>query len=277
MIGAGVIRYRFALGIGANGIQERIGTFTASALSVSAGIGYKVIPGKLNIGAAGFNQGYSTGFMDSSAVWRNYGLPRVGRFGAGWSDTLKGVLPYTAAVDVVYRDEDKRIMVPLGVEVWPIQYLALRAGACINQGTELFNAGIGLRWSNFNFDAAFVTSRLVTDYEVKPLFGLTYYLGGQKNAAKKPEVIKTVPQNSSSPVISPVNSRTDSIQVIPPPAQPASITSETGTGVEKVDKTDEVESGNNLDRIDKSLPSDSLKTEEIRTETPSAIDSVIVK
>jgi hypothetical protein len=114
------------------------------------------------------------------------------RLGAAFSDTLMR-LPVTAALDVVYRDVgDKvqkvkniapRLTVPLGVEVWPTEYVALRLGKRINFETELINFGLGFRFRPLSFDMSFVIAKLYQDVEVKPAFGLTY-TPSPKNKAK---------------------------------------------------------------------------------------------
>jgi hypothetical protein len=181
---AGYSYGRGSLALTLNGGQDRIETSTAYCVSVSAGGLYRLIPGKLSIGAALFHLGTSTGYTDATQNWgEGDPLPRSGRFGVAYGDTLKHI-PFNAACDVVYRDVgDKlsavkgvlpRITVPVGVEVWPNEYIAIRAGKRINFETEVINFGAGVKFNPLIFDMSFVITKLDKDIEVQPMFQLTY-------------------------------------------------------------------------------------------------------
>jgi hypothetical protein len=174
------------LGLTINGLQERILTTTAYGISLSAGIDYWLIPQKLSLGAAVLNMGTTTGFLDET---KNFGqgapLPRSGRAGAAYTDTLFRI-PYTVAADIVYRDVGRKITsasqfadrlnVPVGIEAWPIKYVALRIGKRFNYETEIITFGAALRYAMLSFDMAFVVSSLVSDVDFNPSFSLTYTL-----------------------------------------------------------------------------------------------------
>jgi hypothetical protein len=174
------------LGLVINGLQERIVTNTAYGISLSAGIDYWLIPQKLSLGAAALQIGTTTGFLDET---KNFGqgapLPRSGRAGAAYTDTLFRV-PYTVAADIVYRDVGRtitsasqvarRLSVPVGIEAWPIKYVALRIGKRFNYETEIITFGAALRYAMLSFDMAFVVSSLVSDVDFNPSFSLTYTL-----------------------------------------------------------------------------------------------------
>jgi hypothetical protein len=181
---------RGAIGLTINGMQERIETSSRFGYSISAGGIYRIIPGKLTAGLALLNEGKTTAFTYSSDVTGNLdeqgeqeNLPRSGRLGLAYTDTLKS-FPFNLACDVVYRDVgDKvqaasdivpRITVPLGIEVWPTNYVAIRVGKRINYETEIINFGAGLRFQPLTFDMAFVITQLLGDIEVKPMISLTY-------------------------------------------------------------------------------------------------------
>ena len=193
---AGVRRERYALAVTASGMQDRIGVSTAYGVSVSAGAAYAAVPGRLSLGLALLNEGTTTGYTEDTKNWgEGDRMPRSMRLGAAFSDTLMR-LPVTAALDVVYRDVgDKvqkvkniapRLIVPLGVEVWPTEYVALRLGKRINFETELINFGLGFRFRPLSFDMSFVIAKLYQDVEVKPAFGLTY-TPSPKNKARDPQ------------------------------------------------------------------------------------------
>ncbi|HEX7510842.1 MAG TPA: hypothetical protein VF335_06050 [Chitinivibrionales bacterium] len=195
-IDAGLAYNRGALALSVNGMQDRIDVYTAYGVSVSVGGIYRLIPEKLTLGAALLNIGTTTGYTDATSNWgEGDRLPRTGRIGAAYTDVVKQV-PITVACDVVYRDVgDKllaakgalpRITVPLGVEVWPTEYVAARIGKRFNFETELINCGAGLRLGPLSFDLSIVLAKLVTgaDIEVQPLFAVTYAPGSGGGKAR---------------------------------------------------------------------------------------------
>jgi len=194
-LGAGYIRDNLSAGVNLNMVEDRIwveARYTAFALS--AGLGYKTLDKKLNLGAAGFYAiGWSRGYGDSASasVWQEGRIPRFVRAGAAWIDTLKS-LPYTVAADAVYTDEDKTFTVPVGISVSVLPVIDLRIGKRIGWESEIMSLGIGLNIDRISFDAAFVPSVLVSDYEIKWSMALTYKLGGAGWRKKKPLVMPPV-------------------------------------------------------------------------------------
>jgi hypothetical protein len=212
---AGFKRERYSLAISASGMQDRIGVSTAYGVSMSAGAAYLAVPGKLSLGLGLLNEGTTTGYTDDTQKWgQGDRMPRSARLGAAYTDTL-GRVPLAAALDVVYRDVGEkvhnvkniapRLTVPLGLEVWPTEYVALRLGKRINFETELINFGLGFRFRPLSFDMSFIIAKLYeNDVEVKPAFGLTY---------------TPAPRNKSKTVIT-----APALEVKPlsPPAEPPS-------------------------------------------------------
>ncbi|MDR0305619.1 MAG: hypothetical protein LBI42_02155 [Chitinispirillales bacterium] len=180
-LSGGLIRGRLAVGVSVNSVQDRIWvSSTYSAISMSAGLGYKLFDGKLNLGAAGFHGvAKSTGFGGNDSTWHNGKVPRFARAGGAWMDTVKS-FPFTIAADMVYRDENGTISVPVGAEVRVLPSVALRIGKRFGWETEIMSLGIGFNIDKVAFDAAFVPSVLVDDYELKWNMGLTYNLGGKR-------------------------------------------------------------------------------------------------
>jgi len=187
-LGVGYIRDNLSAGIGLNMAEDRIWVEAHYiAFALSAGLGYKLLDKKLNLGAAGFYVvGWSRGYGDnaSASVWQEGRIPRFARAGAAWMDTLKS-FPYTAAADVVYRDEDGSLTVPVGISVRVLPVIDLRVGKRIGWESEILSLGIGLNIDRIAFDAAFVPSVLVSDYEIKWSMALTYTLGGKRADVKK--------------------------------------------------------------------------------------------
>jgi len=180
-LAGGFIRDGLAVGISAQIVQDRIWIYdTYNAFTLSGGLGYKFLDGKLSVGAAGFHGiAKSNGFGDNTSKWHDGRVPRFARAGAAWTDTVT-TFPFTAAADIVYRDEDKTISVPVGAEVWVLPSIALRIGKRFGWESEIFSLGIGFNIDNISFDAAFVPSVLVDDYELKWSMGFSYNLGGKR-------------------------------------------------------------------------------------------------
>jgi hypothetical protein len=197
-----------------NGLQERIVSYAGYGISVSAGLTYRVIPQKLTLGAAVFQLGSTTGDLDETRYFGGGApLPRSGRAGAAYSDTLLKVA-YTVAADIVYRDVGNkltsasqffdRVSVPVGIEAWPTKYIAVRIGKRFNYETDVFSFGAGLRFAMLSFDMSCDVTSLVTDIEFNPYFALTYTLPPPKPKAasvKKspPKPPAAVPPSGENP------------------------------------------------------------------------------
>jgi hypothetical protein len=231
-LNAGFINDRLGIGLTVNGLQEQIGTATAYGLSASLGLVYALTP-TITLGAAGLHLGTSTGFTDDT---KNFGdgspLPRSARAGIAYTDTVYRV-PFTASGDVVYRDVGlggtpvsqrlNRMTVPLGIEVRPTSYVAVRLGKRINDDSELLTFGAGLHWSMLTFDFAIVLASIVSDVQVEPFFSLSYALGPSvreipkvKASSQAPKVIIEKPVEIKS-----VPSATTPVQNAPASASPS--------------------------------------------------------
>jgi hypothetical protein len=186
---AGLTRPRYCLALSLSGMQDRIGVATAYGVSLSAGAAYKIIPGKFTMGLGLLNEGQATGYTEETKDWgKGDPLPRSARLGLAYQDTLKRV-PFTVACDIVYRDVgDKvreariiapRMSLPIGIEIWPTDYVAFRLGKRFNYETEIVNVGAGLKFHQLSFDMSMIFANLTPDLphaevEIKPTFGLTY-------------------------------------------------------------------------------------------------------
>lgn len=161
------------------GLQERIGTERSYGMSISAGMQFRAIPQKLTFGAAGFYPAFLTGTTGMLDHKKDLGagtdLAQLGRIGAAWSDSIKGIA-YTAALDVAYNYDIGSVTVPIGLEVKPFNFLALRIGKRINHDTDKFAFGFGLLYRQLRFDSSFTIQRFVEDTDLKWLLGLTYAL-----------------------------------------------------------------------------------------------------
>lgn len=201
-LNAGFINDRLGIGLTVNGLQEQIGTSAAYGISASLGLVY-TLTRNITLGAAGLHLGTSTGFTDDTRkLGKGYPLPRSARAGAAFTDTIYRV-PFTVTGDIVYRDVglkvvhlsqlEPRVTVPLGIEVWPTSYVAIRAGKRLNDDSQLFTFGAGLHWSMLSFDLAITLASIVSDVQVEPFFSLTYALGKAVKAPSKAPVIMEKP------------------------------------------------------------------------------------
>lgn len=190
-LNTGFISGNFALGITLNGIQDKIFEYTSYGVSGSIGAVYTIFPDQLYIGAAVLHAGKNSSFLDTTHALHKQKMPLTVRGGLSWSDTIRGRLPYTCAFDVVYSQNYRTVMVPVGLEVWPHPALALRVGKRFNFNSDLFSLGLGLRFSNIGFDAAFTPTKTVSDLGIKGSVGLSYYLPSikKKTNSQKAEVI----------------------------------------------------------------------------------------
>lgn len=202
----GYVRDNFSLAVSATMIEDRIWVESSyGAFALSGGLGYKLMDGKLNVGAAGFHGiARSRGFGDDPERWCSGRVPRTARGGAAWIDTLSSI-PYTVAADVVYRDEDASFSVPVGLEVKVLPYLDLRVGKRIGWETEIVSLGIGLNVDKMSFDAAFVPSVFVDDYDIKWNMSFTYKLGRPRRQMEFPPVKVTADADDDSDSDAPVS------------------------------------------------------------------------
>jgi|GEM_PF-1067349 len=185
VLGGGFKKSNYAAGISLSAIQSKIADSTSYGLLGSAGITVNLLEDKLYAGAAVFNVGRNSSYLDYDDI-SNDNLPLTVRGGVSWNDTLKVKYPYTVALDVVYSKNYQTVMVPVGVEFWLFPALAIRAGKRINFESDLFSLGVGLRLENLTFDAAFTPVKVVSDVGMKWSTGLTYRLASpKKKAAKK--------------------------------------------------------------------------------------------
>jgi hypothetical protein len=287
-VNAGYMRDRLSIGLTINGLQEQIGASSAYGISASAGLTYTA-SGNVTIGVAGLHLGTSTGFTDDTkSLGKGYALPRSGRAGVAYTDTLYRV-PFTLTGDIVYRDVGvkgtpiaqrvSRLTVPLGIEVWPTSYVAVRLGKRLNYDSELFTFGAGLRWSMLTFDMAFVLARLVTDIQVQPFFGLTYALrptaqdiAKVKHSTTSRVIIDKPAEIKSTPATAPLDNKVRKADTTA--AMPSADTSAHGAAVEPAgtpqaampDSTVIVPQApvlpNPVEQNEKNAPADSVRTKQ---------------
>ncbi|MBN2035176.1 MAG: hypothetical protein JW768_00405 [Chitinispirillaceae bacterium] len=189
--------------------SERIADYSMRVMTYSTGAVYEIFPGALVAGASLMHylrlDTLRRPLSKAPRAWYRsaIGLPRMARLGIAWSDTLAGEIPFTVALDGVYRDIDSRVMVPIGAEFQLLPSLAVRMGKPFYHQTEILHAGCGIRWLSMGFDFDYGLSRLVKGgpLEQKWLFGLTYSLTVPRTseAEPKPLPVKRVEQKPPVP------------------------------------------------------------------------------
>jgi len=180
-LSVGYIRDNAAIGTALTMAEDRVWVGSSyGAFSLSFGLGYKLLDGKLCLGAAWMNGvGWSRGFAGDGSNWQEGRVPMFARAGAAWSDTLPlWSLPYTVAADLAYSDEDGTFSVPVGLDVKVLPYINVRIGKRINWENEVISLGIGFNIDRLSFDAAFTPTVFVDDYEMKWSMGFTYGWNG---------------------------------------------------------------------------------------------------
>jgi hypothetical protein len=75
-------------------------------------------------------------------------------------------------------------MFPLGIELKPVDPLAVRIGKRFNHPSDLFTFGLGIHWENISFDAAFVPTSIEGDLATKWLMGLRYSIPHKRHPGK---------------------------------------------------------------------------------------------
>jgi hypothetical protein len=177
---------RLGLGFAINGMQERIVSYTSYGISVSAGLTYRLVPDKLTLGVAVLQLGSTTdGLTAPQSFGQGAPLPRSGRAGLVYSDKLFD-MGFSVDGDVVYRDVGlkvssisqimNRVMVPLGAEIRPTDYISVRLGKRFNDETNVVTFGAGVKFAMLSFDMACAITSLVSDIEFDPYLALTYNL-----------------------------------------------------------------------------------------------------
>jgi hypothetical protein len=175
----GFYKNNFSVALCAYGLLERISSSASYGLSFSAGVAWQAIPGKLNLGAAGFypnTMTWTTALLDTTEKLNDgFDVANRARVGAAWSDTLNS-FAYTAALDIEYDHGLKQYIFPVGVELWLIDALALRMGKRFNHEMDHFNLGVGLRMHQLRVDGSMVFSSIDGKSDIKRMLALTYEL-----------------------------------------------------------------------------------------------------
>ena len=210
-ITTGIKRERYSLGLSFNAVQEVIGEYKAYGFSGNAGAIVTVIPQHIYVGFSAMHAaGRHSTFMDKREWLKSERFPATIRGGVSWEDTLMQQFPLLLSADVVYNYNDKLVTVPVGVDFNVLPPISIRIGKRFNHPTELFSMGVGLRWKNIAFDAAFLPVQFVSDIHIKRSVGLTYMLATPRSSVKSVAVQKTEPIKVS-PIVVPIVEISDTL------------------------------------------------------------------
>ncbi len=137
-------------GLTVNYALNNIASVNYSAGLVNAGLRYELFPG-FHLGAAGVNGDFWTSEAEYEGN-ENPLPPTAVQAGASYRKTL-GSWYGALAVDARTRNDEK-LTFPVGLEVGWRETLFARVGYPVSEPEPDFSAGLGLRWSLFQFDYA---------------------------------------------------------------------------------------------------------------------------
>ena len=182
------------MGFSVGGTYEHI--VDSRAFALTAGLGAIISPTQnLRAGLSISSIGITTPMADTNETFTDgEPLPFTVRLGGSWTDTIKGVVPFSAQIDVRYDyagdtasdisgNMGKRITVPVGISVTPVSFLTIRAGKRILFPGELFDFGLGLSVAPFTVDAGFSVPRFDKTNEFRFTTAITF---SPDRAGKKP-------------------------------------------------------------------------------------------
>ena len=185
----------FKWGLGLGFAFDKFLDEIAYAFIMNAGFIWKLLDDDLRLGLSFNNFGTTTPMIneDGGERWgRGEKLPTSIRAGAQYSNSIRA-LNFSVASDVLYwhiYDEQKgiaknaadRLQFPLGLEISPINWLALRAGKTLGADYNIFNFGFGLNANFLEFDLAAATYKYETSVEWEFLAGVSLNFGNPKKS-----------------------------------------------------------------------------------------------
>lgn len=168
----------------------------AYAFVMNGGFIWKLLDDDLRIGLSFNNFGVTTPMLNYDGKGESWGsgeeLPTTIRAGAQYSNNIKS-LNFSISGDILYwhiydrnqgmsKNAGKRLQVPLGLEISPAKWVAIRAGKTLGADYNIFNFGLGLNANFLEFDLAAGTYKYETSTEWEFLAGVSLNFGGKKNA-----------------------------------------------------------------------------------------------
>ncbi|MCL2845325.1 MAG: hypothetical protein FWE23_07750 [Chitinivibrionia bacterium] len=165
----------------------------AYAFIMNAGFLWKLLDNDLRLGLAFNNFGITTPMINEDDGRERWGsgeeLPTTIRGGAHYSRKIRSVR-YGFATDLLYwhlydpqegraKNFGRRIQIPLGIEISPIDFLALRGGKTILADYNIFNFGIGIDTRLIDFDISAAINRYETSVELEWIAGISLGFGGR--------------------------------------------------------------------------------------------------
>jgi len=165
----------------------------AYAFIMNGGFIWKVLDDDLRIGLSFNNFGTTTPMINEGRGERwgsGEKLPTTIRSGVQYSNSIKS-LRFSVAGDVLYwhiYDENQgraknagdRLQFPLGLEISPANWIAIRAGKTLGADYNIVNFGLGLNANFLEFDLGAATYKYETSVEWEFLAGVSLNFGNRK-------------------------------------------------------------------------------------------------
>jgi len=181
----------FDWGLSAGFAFDRFLDEIAYAFIMNAGFLWKFMDDDLRLGLAFNNFGITTPMINERG--ENWGggekLPTSVRGGAHYVRQIRSI-KYGFSADLLYwhlydpqegrsKNFARRMQVPVGLEISPSQFFAIRGGKTILADFNVFNFGLGIDTKFIDFDIAAAINRFETSIEMEWTAGISLGFGGR--------------------------------------------------------------------------------------------------
>jgi len=166
---------------------------TAYAFIMNGGFLWKLLDDDLRFGLAFNNFGNTTPMINENGEKWGGGekLPTSIKSGAAYSWKIKSV-DFCAAGDILYwhlydqqegkvANFGKRLQVPLGLEISPANFIAVRGGKTLLADYNVVNFGIGINTKSIDFDIAAAINKYETSVELEWIAGISLAFGSVRD------------------------------------------------------------------------------------------------
>jgi outer membrane protein OmpA-like peptidoglycan-associated protein len=168
-------------------ILSNLASNSAFGGSLDAGAMLRPLGRNLSLAVVAQNLGVQSAFEDAADP-----LPITLRFGAAWHLYNSADQRWLNMVVDVNRALDNRFRFNLGLELWALDLLALRAGYKLSEGGQDFDPGDSSVLANFTAGLGFRLGAAQLDYAFVPLgeLGLTHRVSASWKFGYKPKAIE---------------------------------------------------------------------------------------
>jgi hypothetical protein len=186
------LSWGFGLGFAFDKFLDEI----AYAFIMNGGFLWKVLDEDLRIGLAFNNFGTTTPMINENGERWGDGekLPTSVRSGVQYSKDIRS-LRYNVSGDILYwhlydpkdgimKKFGRRLQVPLGLEVLPAKFFALRAGKTLFADYNVINFGLGIDSRYLDFDIAAAVNKYETSVELEWIAGISLGFGDKNSRSR---------------------------------------------------------------------------------------------